>query len=513
MRFALIVGLLLAFSSTAKANAVYISQAGGGAGTSCGSAQSAAYFNNGSNWSGSPTGIQIGPGTTVHICGTITTQLTFKGSGTSGNVINLLAESGARLSQPAGDLLSDGGQSNLLIDGNSVGVIENTANGVNLANQENVQAIFLAGDNIEIRGWTFQNEYVAAPPTAAPGIDDTLNCFVYSNGVGGTSISIHDNVMHDTGWSINLGGVANGTVVRLYNNNIYNMDHAGVIGDGSNSYTVYENNNHIHDQSNWDTSTNTYHHDGFHLYNGSGGPGSWGTDLYYIYDNIFDGNRGVNFTSDIFYENGSGAEPQVWVFNNVDVQTPGVYMTNGFTAVGDGLLPGSLNMFNNTYVGDPTVNNQSLARLAGTSLILKNNVLSGGNNLLSVEAGSSGGSGIDYNVYAQQGAGGNFRWNWEAIGGTNTFTTWQSNCSSCDSHSSYQGSAMISSTGQPLSGSPLLGAGTNLTSLCSGALTPLCSDINGVARPAVGAWTVGAYQGSGGGGFIATPSIFGIAVQ
>jgi hypothetical protein len=37
-------------------------------------------------------------------------------------------------------------------------------------------------------------------------------------------------------------------------------------------------------------------------------------------------------------------------------------------------------------------------------------------------------------------------------------------------------------------------AGTNLTSLCSGVLVALCSDINGVARPATGNWDAGAYQ-------------------
>ena len=38
------------------------------------------------------------------------------------------------------------------------------------------------------------------------------------------------------------------------------------------------------------------------------------------------------------------------------------------------------------------------------------------------------------------------------------------------------------------------GTSANLTSLCSGALVPLCSDINGVARPSSGGWQAGAYQ-------------------
>jgi hypothetical protein len=37
----------------------------------------------------------------------------------------------------------------------------------------------------------------------------------------------------------------------------------------------------------------------------------------------------------------------------------------------------------------------------------------------------------------------------------------------------------------------------NLTSLCTGNLVPLCSDINGNARPATGGWQAGAYQFAG----------------
>jgi hypothetical protein len=39
-----------------------------------------------------------------------------------------------------------------------------------------------------------------------------------------------------------------------------------------------------------------------------------------------------------------------------------------------------------------------------------------------------------------------------------------------------------------------VGVGANLTSLCSGALAPLCVDINGNTAPSSGAWDVGSYQ-------------------
>jgi len=54
----------------------------------------------------------------------------------------------------------------------------------------------------------------------------------------------------------------------------------------------------------------------------------------------------------------------------------------------------------------------------------------------------------------------------------------------------------VNASGAPNAGSPLLGVGNNLTSLCTGNLTPLCSDINGIGRPSSGAWAVGAFNGA-----------------
>src|SRR5256885_14333933 len=130
---------------SAKANAVYISQAGGGAGTSCTSAKDPTYFNTSGNWTtGTPTGIQIGPGTTVHLCGTFTggagaTLLNFQGSGNSTNSIVLLFEPNAVLTapywasgnggSPGGGAINIGGHAYVIIDGGTNGIIQNTDNG------------------------------------------------------------------------------------------------------------------------------------------------------------------------------------------------------------------------------------------------------------------------------------------------------------------------------------------------------------------------------------------------
>lgn len=83
--------LLLLSSAAFGTNAVYIGQAAAGAndGTSCANQKAISYFNTGGNWSATPTGIQIGPDTSVYLCGTITTALAVQGSGTSGHPVTV----------------------------------------------------------------------------------------------------------------------------------------------------------------------------------------------------------------------------------------------------------------------------------------------------------------------------------------------------------------------------------------------------------------------------------------
>jgi hypothetical protein len=475
----------------AATNAVYISQSGGGAGTSCGSAQAASYFNNSGNWSASPTGIQIGPGTTVHICGTITTTLTFQGSGVSGNVITLLAESGAALSQPAGNLVNLNGQGYLLLDGGTNGVMQNTANGENLSYHTPTQAIQASGaSNIEVRNWTMSNMYVAVAPntnTVNSGFDEGLSSCYSANGYGGT-ISIHDNVMHDNGWCVTMGDPSFGAVVNVYNNNVYNTNHCFTVNSAEAAATISIHDNQCHDTANWDSYNDSYHHDGVHIFSGSQPGSSWA-----IYNNYFYGNWGANNTAHIFTED---TPYNVTIFNNVFVQYPGDVLNDGFIAMENGSSYNA-HLFNNVFVGDGTTAGLPFGiRITSSGgAIIENNAFNSLNNFISLPSGFLGV--VDYNQYGIQTAlGGNGAFNWEASGGTNSFSTWQSECG-CDSDSAWNMSGIgIGSTGQPLSGSPLIGAGLNLTSLMITALdagTTAGRTVTPTAQPSMGSWTVGAY--------------------
>src|SRR5262249_6734306 len=86
----------------ASSNDIYLAEVGTGAstGVDCSNAYPVSFFNEPRNW-GAGTN-QIGSGTTVHLCGTITepansTGLIFQGSGVSGSPITLKFENGAIL--------------------------------------------------------------------------------------------------------------------------------------------------------------------------------------------------------------------------------------------------------------------------------------------------------------------------------------------------------------------------------------------------------------------------------
>ena len=185
----LLIGIVSEASNSKAANMtdVYIAQtaAGSNNGSSCSNAYPASFFNNAGNWGSGSN--QIGPGTTVHVCGTITSSLTIHGSGTSGNVIEIAWTSGARISVPYGQIINiNGSYGYLLFDGGTpcgpstacdaveaanlsgyasgqTGIIEATANGSLLANQNTSTQAFYGCNSchdIEIRNLIIRNLYV-----------------------------------------------------------------------------------------------------------------------------------------------------------------------------------------------------------------------------------------------------------------------------------------------------------------------------------------------------------------
>ena len=73
-------------SSSGFAENIYISQTtnGTGSGVDCADANSASWFNSPGSWANPKQSGLIGPGDTVHLCGTLNTELSTNANGNAG---------------------------------------------------------------------------------------------------------------------------------------------------------------------------------------------------------------------------------------------------------------------------------------------------------------------------------------------------------------------------------------------------------------------------------------------
>jgi hypothetical protein len=241
-----------------------------------------------------------------------------------------------------------------------------------------------------------------------------------------------------------------------------------------------------------------YHTDGIITYGGT--PGGQ------IVDNIFN-NTFVNgdFQTAAIYctygvgEGGSACN----VYNNVFDMTdyPNLVVAVGL-ANSASYETGPYAVYNNTFID--VEQGISTAQVGAADLSLENNIFdSTTNSQASFYVANSGSltsllTASDYNnFYGGRGLSfyGTSWYCWPQTGGNPTGCgasyngPWAS--TAFDNHS-ISGNPNLS--GYLLtSGSPAIGAATNLTSLCS-TIAPLCYDAAGNARPATGAWDVGAYN-------------------
>lgn len=479
----------------AQAN-IYIAQDATGAntGSDCADAYAAAFFNTAGNWG--PGSAQIGPGTTVHLCGTISSSLIAQGNGSSGAVITILFELGSRLSQPicnAAPCLGLNNRSFITVDGGSNGIIENTQNGTTLANHVPSHGIDANPcNNCEIKNLTIQNIYVHSGTNNE--VDQTaVRCITFS----GSNILIHDNVMHDAGWCIIDSFASGDSNVMVYNNNIYNIDHGFTPSTGGTPTAgpFYFFNNHVHDYANWDTTINAYHHDGIHCF-ASPGPAHISGGLW-IYNNVFDGDIGNNVTGHIFLEGGTGpgrtpcldASSTVKVFNNVFIAN---HISSGLVQLYNGT---AIEVYNNTIEQIAGGSGGTCLQLGGgspsTLSKIENNIFSGCDVLIDLTTTFSNiSSDLNHNVYSNCAS-----FNCFVISGlsvdTGSFSTYRSKCS-CDVNSAFSPTPVTDSSGRIGATSLAAKAGVDLSSVGFQALD---SDRTGDPRPLSPApWDVGAYD-------------------
>ena len=429
----------------------------------------------------------------LHLCSTFSASagassyIQAKASGTSGHPITLIFETGATITATywSGAAIDLNGKNYITVNGNNTGTIQATANGTGLANQQDngigVNSGSAASNDI-VENLTISNLYVHTCTLPIGNCTDEGGQNVYGvRIIGGSNDTITGNTIHDTKWAI-LFGYVSSTGVVISNNTIYNMDHGPTFGDAGASDTGTGSifGNDISSMQNWDDNADTNHHDGIHTWANNTGS----SYTLNVYGNYFHGDGGVHFNAWIGIE---AASVNSNFYNNLVVSgrdcSGGVGLIGLFS--GGGPHGSGNSILNNTINGNGTndgcegigVQEQS----GGT--IIENNVTQNVGTFIYIPTAGQV-STIDYNSWYTSTNG-----FWCPSHVDVNFATWKASCgydaSGLNSNPNLNGSYI------PNVVSPVIGAGTNLTSL---GISTLDSDKNSVARPSSAAWDIGAYQ-------------------
>ena len=439
------------------ANDVYVAQASAGSsnGSSAANAYPVSYFDNGANWSASPLGTQIGPGTTVHLCGLISSSLTVQGSGNSSKSITILFEPNASMSAP--DWSAAGApiicnQNFILIDGGTNGLI--TATNQNSTSQIGSNGISCNSvTNVEVRNLQITNLYNKTSASDLANNAGTAISFLY-----GSNLSAHNNVISGAGAGIfyTYLPAASSSNITLYQNTISACNWGIGAGDGGANALV--NNFQIYDNiitmpgTQWDDPNDNNHHNGMYVWANFGGSTITGLKIYgnYVY-----GATGLDSTAFIYISGNSdtsyGLEGSL-IYNNLLVATSG--------GADDGCIFVSCNGFG--------VYNNTIVSLGGAQGGLGIREYTGGEG-----APTSG-------VIAN-----NIIYNWQTttytVGGV-TNLTYSNNLENINP-------LFVNATTNfdLTASSPAINAGINYS-------TKFTTDEYGTARPSSGPWSSGAYQ-------------------
>jgi hypothetical protein len=534
--------LVAVSSAFGSATNIYITQSGSPSGNCTTNVQTPAFFNNAANWGSGAS--QIGPGTTVLLCGTFTfasggNGLTVQGSGTNGNPITINFDTGAILQapyfggngnnscsgQPCGGAISIYNENYITVNGQNTGIIQNTANGSSLANQAPSVGLYASGDHILIKNLTIENIYLntSAESSATPGFNSadllidngSTNVEVCENYLNNAHMGITGNAAGPTSY---IAGPTNAcadtqaaTGLNFYSNTL--VDHAWHLQMAATNYANYYNND-LSGWSNWfyPTGGSAYHTDGIFV-----DSVTTTIQIAYIYNNYvhgdFVGGSPTGFLHcSVQGANSSGHGSSCHAFNNVFIGMGGT-ANQGSAVWGHAGSIGPHYFYNNTIVGFCCSITQE-----GDNTIqftFENNIFvpgTGGAGPFFYYQTSPPGAPISHFT----GAGNDYyttgtpNWNLGDPGQSfNALSSWKSALSGGGSPNADTGSVNNnpSLTGSYTlnSGSAAVGIGENLTSLGIAALdigAPQTFGVGGscgtgcLPRPASGAWDAGAYPRS-----------------
>lgn len=465
---------------------IFISQITQGAdsGADCVNSHSVEWFNAAVNWANPKQLGKIGPGDTVHLCGTLTTSIVIQGSGSFLNVITILAEAGFKFSKTAWGIDSSAsvfisGKNYITIDGNNVGIIEATDNGTLLANQQDSNGIVAElCDTIVVKNWTIKHLYVRTMDSDDPNAFGRSiigrNCnnleisnnilshayrgiFTYASSANKDNLKIHHNDISAVSIGIvsALAGAVNYTNVEIYNNKIYDQ----YFWDGC-----------------WNSCTEWQHNDGIHLWGKY--PSNYMSAA--IYNNEIGGDFGSHLTASIFLSEGY-VYPAL-IYNNL-LYTTADSPSNGFINVVHRSPSNNTKIYNNTIkgklAGSGGGNGIYLSGTGAGVVDIKNNIIKDTyvgiwkNNIATITS--------EYNDIYNVGYVGRNSDGWYT-----SITAWQG-----------QGYDVHSSTANPQFDSNYKLTALSPTEVSDGGInlsTSFLTDKSGIIRSASEAWSMGAYE-------------------
>jgi hypothetical protein len=470
--------LLMVVSGTIWAEGIYVAQVAHGSdnGTSSADAHSILWFNTAVNW-GTETG-KIGPGDTVHLCGTFSTAGLILGNGMSGNPITVLFEPNAKMTAPiwSSGAIQANSRSWIIIDGGTNGLIECTDNGTALGHQADACGVAAEGvSHFTVQNLTIDNLY-ARTPMSADG-----NRFGVGVNLSGSDIIVQHCQVKEGDTMIGVGwGTGTNSNVIIHGNTIGRCNHGITIGTAQtnailNNVTI--SNNRIDSLDVWNGNAGL-HLDGIIIFNEASDSSGELNNLQ-IYGNCIGPNIGNINTSSCFVICYKAEQVQgMKIYNNIFTSTPPYYWTNGFVAA-SGL---NALIANNTMIG------------SGSGISTGHNARCYNNLEYLTSAGLSVGNGgtvgdHDYNVlYFPPPSSANFTMVYNTWSGRYyTMSGWQA-ATGWDMHSLLEKPDIDTITGMPdASDTVARGHGKNLSEYFT-------TDYFGNPRPAIGPWTIGAIE-------------------
>src|SRR5215472_15667372 len=336
MKWILLIAMCL-FAVPSEAAAIFVAQAsaGGNTGADCANARALSSLAAG-DWVA---------GNAIHLCGTITSTISAQGNGSSGNVISVIFETGANITVAScgtNGCIGLKGRSWILVDGSPIaapcgyvnqvdtpcnGTITATNEGTGLGSGDSVGIYARGGtSNIEVRNLNIFNMYVHTCPNPATCNDTRGNSNNYGIWADGGPNLFHHLVCHDAYGCVKGEAGTNNT--NVYNSQLYNSNWDvvmfGTTAKPTTTNTIHDND--MHEWCNWDTTSDTHHHDGAFS---AGDNNGTGTDHLQVYNNYLHGclsNCAANcMTAPIYLNTGTHFS----VYNNVVAPDAGQFVFNG----------------------------------------------------------------------------------------------------------------------------------------------------------------------------------------